>query len=165
MATEQELQEREEQFYAQEELERERFLQAERIRRARDEEDVRAMQEEIIGQEKKQKGRSVGKVTFMMMVTVALTLDIILAIVSWFAVVAIGAIINWIISAVAFCTFYLWFKLKGIKFNSPKKMLALPGGFLIEMIPYLNMLPGWTMAVFMTTAADKIEKVVKNTIK
>lgn len=163
MATEQEMQEREEQFYAQEELERERFLQAERIRRARDKADADALEDEIIEQEKKETGRSVGKVTFMMMATVAIIFDVILALIS--LIPFVGWIINALISVVAFLTFFMWFRTKGIKFNSPRKMASLPAGFLLELIPYLNILPGWTVAVFMTTASDKVEKVVKNTIK
>lgn len=153
----------EDELALQQALEQERFLQAERIRRARDEEDIKIMQEEIVAQEKIETGRSVGKVTFMMMVTVSLTFDIILGIIS--LIPYVGWIINALISVVAFMTFYMWFRTKGIKFTSPRKMMALPAGFLFELIPYLNILPGWTVAVFMTTAVDKIEKVVGGATK
>lgn len=133
-------------------LEQERFLQEERIRRSR-EEDTKIMQEE-----RGENDRSIGKVTFASMVTVALVIDVILAIISF--IPFIGWIINILISMVTFMTFFMWFRTHGIKFNSPNKMLALPASFLLELIPYLNILPGWTVAVFMTTAVDKISKTI-----
>lgn len=71
--------------------------------------------------------------------------------------------ITGLISVWAWLTFYVWFKLNGISFVSPKRALALNGGFLLEIIPVLNALPAWTAAVviiFLSTRAEELlEKV------
>lgn len=134
--------------------ERMRFVEEERIRRARNEADAQIMQAEIITKEKKETGRSVGKTTFVMMLTVAIFCDVFISLIS--LIPYIGWIINWLASFVIFLTFFVWFKTKGIKYTSARKMAALPAGFLIEMIPYVNLLPGWTVAVILNTQVDKL---------
>lgn len=147
-----------EEFAIQEELERERFLQAERIRRARDEAQAQALQKEIITQEKKETGRSVGKVTFISMLTVAIICDVILALIA--LIPFVGWIINFLLGIIVFLTFFIWFKTKGMKYTSARKIASLPLGFLIEMIPYINILPGWTVSVIINTQGDKVASKV-----
>lgn len=153
-----ELREQDEEIEFEQDLERERFLQAERIRKARDDADANAMQEEIVAQEKEETGRSVGKVDFLMMLTVAIISDITLALIA--LVPYVGWIINGLLSLFVFLTFFTWFKMKGITYTSARKMAALPAGFLIELIPIVNILPGWTVAVILNTQGDKINTLV-----
>ncbi len=146
----------EERSFQQEETER--FYQEERIRRAREQEETQQMQEEIIATEKKETGRGVGRVTFFMMLTVAILADIglfLLALIPY-----IGWLANILFSFCVFLTFFMWFKIKGMKYNSVKKMAALPAGFLIELIPYINILPGWTLSVIINTQGDKLASKV-----
>lgn len=64
-----------------------------------------------------------------------------------------GFILAWVItsgiSIFAFLTFFLWFQLQGIKFNS-KIVATTVGAFFIELIPVLNALPAWTLSVVVT---------------
>lgn len=74
----------------------------------------------------------------------------------------LASVFTAIISVIAWMTFYFWFKLHGIHFNTAKRALTLGGGFLIELIPVLNILPAWTLAVvliFLTTKVPIIKKV------
>ncbi len=69
----------------------------------------------------------------------------------------------------AWLTFYVWFKLHGVTFSSPKRMFSLPAAFILKLIPFLGMLPEWTGAVtllFITTRGEEelaktLEKVGK----
>jgi hypothetical protein len=70
-----------------------------------------------------------------------------------------GQILSILITIVAWATFYLWFKIKGIKFTKTKKF-AFVGGFIIEFIPIINMLPTWTLSIIIMVSKKKIAKVV-----
>ncbi len=149
------LEEREIAFQNAQALERARFIEEERLRRAQNEQDVKIMQAEIIAQEKKETKKGVGKVTFVMMMTLAITCDIILALIASF-IPFVGWVINAFLTIIIFLTFFMWFKMKGIKFNSPRKLATLPIGLIIELIPYINILPGWTVSVIINTQAGNL---------
>ena len=61
----------------------------------------------------------------------------------------------------AWLTFYLWFKLNGVGFLNPKRAFALNGGFLIELIPVVNALPAWTLAVSLLIATTRAEELLE----
>lgn len=73
---------------------------------------------------------------------------------------AIGQILAAMIAVVAFLTFWLWFKLYGVNFATPKRSAYLGGGFIIELIPILDILPAWTLAVTLIITDLKIKRRV-----
>jgi len=70
------------------------------------------------------------------------------------------AFMDWLVGIFAFLTFYVWFKMKGMSFMKPKRALVMGGGFIIEIIPVLSILPAWTLAVTILALDSKIKKVV-----
>ena len=70
----------------------------------------------------------------------------------------LGQILAGLIAIFAFLTLWLWFRLHGIKFSTPKRSAVMAGGFLIELIPILNILPAWTLAVTLIVADLKIKE-------
>lgn len=59
----------------------------------------------------------------------------------------IGNAIAWVMSIIAWLTFYIWFKIKGVSFQDAKYYKKLLLGGLIEAIPIVNFLPSWTITV------------------
>ncbi len=101
----------------------------------------------------------ISNITGGLMVGVALAVDGIQALASAFI---IGVFISPFITLFAWLTFWLWFKLNGVSFGTkPKNFLVLGGGGLVELIPVLNILPGWTLSVTTLLIMNKAEKVVK----
>lgn len=100
----------------------------------------------------------VSKTTATLMIVVALLVDAIQALLD---ILVIGFVLNWLIDAAAGFGFYLWFKLHGVHFNSSKRIASFWGGLIIELIPIVNMLPGWTLAVVLVISTTKIEKVAE----
>ncbi|HBV01338.1 MAG TPA: hypothetical protein DEF00_03025 [Candidatus Taylorbacteria bacterium] len=66
-----------------------------------------------------------------------------------------------LISVWAWLTFYLWFKIHGVSFMQPKRFALLNGGALLEMIPIVNSLPAWTLAVLLLIATTRAEELIK----
>lgn len=71
---------------------------------------------------------------------------------------------GWVVGIFAGLTFWLWFRLKGIKigFGEPKRMLGFAGTSLVEMIPVplLAGLPAWTAFVTLICIKNKISGLV-----
>ncbi|MBI4132741.1 MAG: hypothetical protein HY473_01405 [Candidatus Sungbacteria bacterium] len=71
----------------------------------------------------------------------------------------IGVILSIPISIVAWLTFYLWFKMKGVSFGGAKlgrsgssslvrnPLFIIAAALGIEMVPFVNALPAWTAAI------------------
>jgi len=95
--------------------------------------------------------------TAALMIIVALLFDGIQAVINLIPIV--GQILSFLLSIFAFLTFYVWFKMNGISFAKPKRAGKLIGGGLIELIPILNVLPAWTLAVFLIISETKINKL------
>ncbi len=95
--------------------------------------------------------------TVFLMIFVALFCDALQAIIGWIPVV--GNIFADILSIFIFMTFLLWFYMNGIKMMTPKRFGSLTGGGVIEMIPYINILPAWTMVVVYLIGTTKIEEL------
>ncbi len=103
-----------------------------------------------------------------LMITVAVIFDIIQALLDLLHFIPlvgnIFAIISTsLLSVFAWLTFYLWMKIKGIDFASPKRSLSLGGGFIFELIPILNALPGWTLAVILIIGSMRAEELIAKT--
>ena len=86
-------------------------------------------------------------------IALAVLVDIIVLLID---LTAVGAIVTPVISVIAWLTFYLLFKRRGVHFNSPKRVLSMGGGFLIELLPIINILPGWTVAVILVIGTTKL---------
>lgn len=61
----------------------------------------------------------------------------------------------------AWLSFYVWFKIRGVDFVSPKRSLTLFGAGFLELIPILNVLPAWTLAVVALIITTRIKKGLK----
>ncbi|MHB1316603.1 MAG: hypothetical protein ACYCZW_01965 [Minisyncoccota bacterium] len=73
--------------------------------------------------------------------------------------VGIGVIASPIITVFAGLTFWFWFRTYGVSFMSWKRILALAGGGVVEMIPVVNILPFWTGYVWYIIETTKISEV------
>ena len=102
-------------------------------------------------EEKKEKG--LGNPTIIFMVAVAVFFDI----TPWLLVFVF---MDWLVSIFAYLTFFLWFKIQGVSFMKPKRILAFGTSFLLEIIPFVAALPALTGAVIITAIDSKIKKVV-----
>lgn len=63
---------------------------------------------------------------------------------------------------VAFSLFFVWFKSYGISFATPKRGLIMASSFIIELIPFLNILPAITLAVLMVALDTRIKDFIKS---
>ncbi len=85
--------------------------------------------------------------TIILMFGTALLFDAMQFVVGLIPVV--GQIVGFLITGFAWGTFALWFKMKNIPFKRNKTVI-------FELIPLLNMLPAWTIAIASTVAAQKM---------
>ncbi|OHB05806.1 MAG: hypothetical protein A3B16_00430 [Candidatus Zambryskibacteria bacterium RIFCSPLOWO2_01_FULL_45_43] len=67
---------------------------------------------------------------------------------------------DWLAGFFAFMTFFVWFKIRGMSFMKPKRLLTFGGASLIEIIPWLSALPAWTAAIVILALDSKVKKVV-----
>lgn len=89
------------------------------------------------------------------MIIVAIFIDIVLALLNLIPV--LGWVLIWIINVPVWLMFFIWFRIKGIHFRSAKRVLTMSGGFLLEMIPILNVLPAWTLMVVLIVGSVKAQ--------
>lgn len=95
----------------------------------------------------------IGTATGVMMVSVAALFDLVQFFLNW--IPFLGWILTSLLGVVAWLTFLLWFKMHGVDFVKPSRALTLGGGFLIELIPIVNDLPAWTVAVLILIASTR----------
>lgn len=98
------------------------------------------------------------------MIAVALFFDGIQFGTGWIYLIPyVGFFLEWAISSgvsiFAFMTFFLWFHLAGLKFNS-KIAVSTAGAFFVELIPGLSLLPAWTIFVVTTLLLLQTKKIV-----
>ena len=63
----------------------------------------------------------------------------------------VGFILAPLISFLIWLTFWIWLKLHGVSLgDNIKRMAIMFGGFLLELVPILNILPVWTLTIFIT---------------
>lgn len=101
-----------------------------------------------------EKENQLTKITIGLLMVVALFYDLVQFAVNYIPV--IGQVASALVAIFAFCHFFLWFKMHGVSFTGIKKTLTMGGGFLIEVIPVLNMLPGWMVAVAGTIILSRV---------
>lgn len=112
--------------------------------------------------------KEINKMVMWAMIAVALFFDGIQAGSAWIYLIPfVGFMLAWVISTgvsiFAFLTFFLWFHLAGLKFNS-KIAITTVGAFFIELIPGLSVLPAWTLSVILTLLFFQTEKITKSII-
>lgn len=97
--------------------------------------------------------------TAFLMIFTALCLDGIQAMFGW--VPFVGNIFAGLLSIFIFLTFFVWFKMNGITMMTPKRFGSLVGGGVIEMIPFINILPAWTLVVVYLIGTTKIQELAQ----
>ena len=68
------------------------------------------------------------------------------------------------IDILAWLTFYVWLKIKGVNFIG-KHGLVHNGSFLLELIPLFDSLPVWTAAVIFQVMSVRAENILINKSK
>ena len=96
--------------------------------------------------------------TIALMICVALFFDLL----QWLLAFVF---MDWLAGFFAFLTFYVWFKMHGMGFMRPKRLAAMGGAGLIEIVPLLSALPAWTGAVTYLALDSKIKKVLPTSIQ
>jgi hypothetical protein len=88
--------------------------------------------------------------TAIAMVTLAILFDLLQLLL--IAVPLVGAVMSSFVSFVPPFLFFLWFKLVGVTYldRGMQKVAASAFGMLIEYLPLVNALPGWTISVILT---------------
>jgi len=109
-----------------------------------------------------EKNKKISSATGMLMVSIALFFDSFQGLIEIIPV--LGQIFSSLITIFAGLTFYLWFKINGVDFVNPKRAGYLGGGFLIELIPFLNILPAWTLTVILLVSNSNRKKFSESDI-
>lgn len=97
--------------------------------------------------------KGLNNTTIALMISVALFFDVL----QWLLAFVL---MDWLAGFFAFLTFYVWFKMRGMNFATPKRAGTMGGAFIIEIIPWLSALPAWTAAIVVLALDSKIKKVV-----
>lgn len=93
-----------------------------------------------------------------LMVAVAVFYDLVQFALTWLlGWIGLGFIVSWLMTIWAGLTFGLWFTLKGASIMSGRRAAALGVGTIIEIIPILNFLPGWTVSVIISLSVTRAE--------
>lgn len=71
---------------------------------------------------------------------------------------------GWLVTPIAYATFWLWFKFHGLNFFTLKRAPTLGIGFFLEMIPGLNVLPAITFTVIRVALDTKFKAAVSDSI-
>lgn len=77
------------------------------------------------------------------------------------ALVASWVVMDWLVGIFGLMTINLWFLMKGIPILTKKRMAAMGGSVLIEMIPFVAALPALTAAVTIVVLDTKAKKIMK----
>lgn len=109
------------------------------------------------------KERKIGNAQAAMMITVAIMIDLLQFV---FGLLLIGVILNYFISFMAFLIFWFWFILNGISFTRSMKEFRIGITFFgtafgeIAPIPFLNVLPIWTLGIIAVMAMTRVKEIV-----
>lgn len=101
----------------------------------------------------------IGPLQKILMLTIAAIFDLVEFVL---AVLAIGLILNRIITIIEYFIYILWFSVNKISFTSPKTLKKLGGSFIAEIIPFLGALPMFTVGVYMTIKSSREEDLDQN---
>ena len=97
--------------------------------------------------------KGLNNTTIALMVSVALFYDALQWLLGWI-------FMGWLVTIFAGLTFYVWFKMRGMSFMSPKRFTAFGGSFIVEFIPVIgDVLPAWTACIVYLALDSKIKKI------
>lgn len=111
-------------------------------------------QEEKEGNFQPNRQERISNATAVFMVATALLFDGTQAFLEW---ILIGFAVNWLINILAWLTFFVWFKFKGVSFMNLKRSVIFNGGFFLELIPLVAELPLWTATIIIMIIMVKLE--------
>ena len=88
--------------------------------------------------------RKIEKHIWVFMLAIAVFIDLVQILAD---LLVVGVVVNTILDIFVWLTFYVWFKIYGVNFISIRRGLPFVGAGLAELIPALNVLPAWTVAI------------------
>jgi len=97
------------------------------------------------------------KTKWKMLIGLFVIVDLIQIVLDLFA---IGAVVNRFIDIAVGVGLPLFLRTQGVKLANPKRMLAMLGAFVGEMIPVVDALPLWTLDVVYTWSTVKAEEAL-----
>ena len=106
-----------------------------------------------------QEEKEIKDVTMFLMIGTALFFDVVQIVIGWIPV--FGNVLSMCVSLFAFMSFFLWFYMYGIRMITPKRLFTMIGAGIIEMIPYVDLLPAWTLTVIFLIGTTKVKKLAE----
>ncbi len=104
----------------------------------------------------------ISKKDFALMLTVAIFFDVVLAVIQLIPIV--GSVAASVFNVIPFIGFFIWYQLLGLDFKKPKKAFTFFGCSLIEFIPVINALPGWTSEVVIMYIMQKKDDILAKAV-
>lgn len=113
----------------------------------------------------KEGAKKINTVQALGLITVAVMFDLAGLVLNLIGLIPIiGQLIAWpvsiLVNIVGIIVFAVWYFLLGFGWTNPKRLAAMFGGGLIELIPVLNALPGFTLAAIVTIVTVKAEETL-----
>jgi uncharacterized membrane protein len=96
----------------------------------------------------------IGPTQKVFMMAIAILFDLVEFILT---LLAVGIIINRIITVVEYFIYILWFSINRVFFFQPKTMKRLGGTFIAEIFPVIGALPMFSVGVHMTIKQSRLE--------
>ncbi len=88
------------------------------------------------------------------MIAVAVIYDLAQA---FLTLIGIGFLVNWIITIWAVLTFGTWLAIKGVNPMRARRGATWGVSVVVKFIPFLDLLPGWTVSTITTVASIRAE--------
>jgi len=102
------------------------------------------------------KRNRISKTNGWVLLIVAMGGDILQFFIVW--IPFIGGFFNSIISILLFITFWVWYRFLGLSmFRNHGRFVAKTGATLVEMLPFVNAIPSWTIITMYTIRSVRNE--------
>ncbi len=95
----------------------------------------------------------------VLMLVVAIFFDVVKFGINFIPV--LGQVLSVFVGIFAQMTFWLWFKMKGVSYNSSKRLIPVISATLIGFIPFLDMIPDLTFEMLFVLGTLKAEEVLE----
>lgn len=102
------------------------------------------------------KEKEIKDVTAFLMISLAIFYDVLQIVIGWIPV--LGNVLAMGVSFYAYLSFLCWFWIYGIKMTTPKRLLSMLATLGIELIPYVDMIPGWFFVVVYLIGTTKVKE-------
>lgn len=110
----------------------------------------------LLGKGQKPAKPRIGKVDYAILMSVAGFFDILSFLLN--LIPYVGGVISMVVVTIpGTLTFYILYKKRGVEFKTTKGMLRFWGSSLIEMIPVINILPGFMLNVTLVSSMTALE--------